>query len=73
MNYICCISLVLILIVLLGKILWKFTTIVKTMYKKEFDKNLFYYPRFINRSYKRDFFQIYMENVLNPFKKLIKN
>ena len=49
------------------------SSIVKTVYNKEFDKNSFYHPTFINRSYKRDFFQIYMENVLNPFKKLIKN
>lgn len=43
------------------------------MYNKEFHKNLFYHPRFINRSYKRDFFQKYMENVLKSFKELIKN
>ena len=49
------------------------SSIVKTMYNKEFDKNSFYHPTFINRSYKRDFFQKYMENVLKPFKKLIKN
>lgn len=49
------------------------SSIVKTMYNKEFDKNSFYHPTFINRSYKRDFFQKYMENILNPFKELIKN
>ncbi len=49
------------------------SSIVKTVYNKEFDKNSFYHPTFINRSYKRDFFQKYMENVLNPFKELIKN
>lgn len=48
------------------------SSIVKTVYNKEFDKNSFYHPTFINRSYKRDFFQKYMENVLKPFKKLIK-
>ena len=48
------------------------SSIVKTVYNKEFDKNSFYHPTFINRSYKRDFFQKYMENVLKPFQKLIK-
>lgn len=49
------------------------SSIVKTVYNKDFDKNSFYHPTFINRSYKRDFFQIYMENVLKSFKELIKN
>jgi hypothetical protein len=49
------------------------SSIVKTMYNKEFDKNSFYHPTFINRSYKRDFFQKYMENILSPFKELIKD
>lgn len=48
------------------------SSIVKTAYNKEFDKNSFYHPTFINRSYKRDFFQKYMENVLKPFQKFIK-
>lgn len=49
------------------------SSIVKTVYNKEFDKNSFYHPTFINRSYKRDFFYNYKENVLKPFKELIKN
>ena len=49
------------------------SSIVKTVYNKEFDKNSFYHPTFINRSYKRDFFQKYIENVLKPFKEVIKN
>ena len=49
------------------------SSIVKTVYNKEFDKNSFYHPTFINRSYKRDFFQKYMENILKPFQKLVKN
>ena len=49
------------------------SSIVKTVYNKEFDKNSFYHPTFINRSYKRDFFQRYLKNVLKPFKELIKN
>ena len=46
---------------------------VKNIYNSEFEKNSFYHPTFINRSYKRDFFQKYMKNILKPFKELIKN
>lgn len=38
--------------------------IVKSIYNNDFDKNSFYHPTFVNRSYKREFFQDYKNNVL---------
>ena len=44
---------------------------VKKIYNSEFEKNSFYHPTFINRSYKRDFFQKYINQILKPFKEQI--
>lgn len=45
--------------------------VVKNIYDSEFDKNSFYHPTFINHSFKRDFFQKYINQILKPFKELI--
>lgn len=47
--------------------------IIKQLYNDDFSKNSFYHPTFINRSYKREFFQKYMTNVLIPFHQLVIN
>lgn len=47
------------------------TDTIKKIYSQEFSKNSFYHPTFINRSYKRDFFVKYMNDILIPFHKLI--
>lgn len=38
---------------------------VKKPYKKQFSSNKFYHPGYVNRSYKRDFFRSYKEEILS--------
>ena len=45
---------------------------IKNIYHSQFEKNSFYHPTYINRSYKRDLFIKYKEEVLIPFKRLIE-
>lgn len=45
---------------------------VKSIYYADFDKNSFYHPTFINRSYKRDFFQNYKNDVLVKLRDLVQ-
>jgi hypothetical protein len=37
---------------------------VKSIYNNDFDKNSFYHPTFVNRAYKREFFQNYKNDIL---------
>lgn len=55
-------------------IFFKSSDKIKSMYNNEFDKNSFYHPGFINRSYnnKGKFMQKYKRDILMPIKKSIQ-
>ncbi len=40
------------------------SNIVKSIYNNDFDENSFYHTTLVNRSYKRDFFKKYKDNIL---------
>ncbi|NLK67237.1 MAG: hypothetical protein GX282_07175 [Campylobacteraceae bacterium] len=46
---------------------------IRALYKKNFENNSFYHPMYVNRSYNIDFFKDYKNEVLIPFKDLVKN
>lgn len=46
---------------------------VKSFYKENFYDNSFYHPTYINRAYKQEHFDIYKNEVLIPFKNIVKN